>query len=139
MKIYLAGPMTGYQEFNFPAFIEGAWLLRDAGHEVWSPAEHDIACGLDVTGLDGSPQSLAGSGFDLRRALGADLTWITSHSEAVVLLPGWEKSSGARAEIATALAIGIPVWRLGPFLVASSAAESLCPADLFRAALWEAS
>jgi hypothetical protein len=125
MKIYLAGPMTGYPEFNFPVFLTAAAKLRDAGHKVWSPAEHDISNGLDVTGLDGSPESLAGTGFDLRKALGADLAWITSSAEAVIVLPGWEHSSGAWAEVATALALRLPVWTLGAFLAAGDRAERI--------------
>ena len=102
MRLYLAGPMRGYPEFNFPAFHQGAALLRAAGHEVFNPAEH-----TEENGLDGS--ELAG----LRVLLGADLAWITGHAEAVVVLPGWEKSLGATAETATARALGLPVWEIG--------------------------
>ena len=52
-RVYLAGPMRHYKNFNQEAFIEGARRLREAGHEVWSPYEDNIAMGLDTTGMSG--------------------------------------------------------------------------------------
>ena len=50
--------------------------------------------------------------FNLREALGADLAWICAEADAVAVLPGWENSLGAAAEVATARALGLPVWKL---------------------------
>src|ERR1035437_1753851 len=105
MKIYLAGPMRGLPEFNFPAFRAAAVKLREAGHTVFNPAEKDE----ERHGTDISKGNTAGSeavaaaqhGFSLRVALGQDLDWICEHAEGIALLPGWEKSSGAKAEWAT--------------------------------------
>ena len=41
MKLYLSGPMRGFAEFNAPAFNVAAKRLREEGHEVNSPIEHD--------------------------------------------------------------------------------------------------
>lgn len=87
MRLYLAGPMTGIPHFNYPAFNAAAAMLRAEGHEVFNPAE--------VTETD------------RRAALKADLTWICDHAEGIALLPGWERSSGARAEHALAVALGL--------------------------------
>lgn len=116
MNIYLAGPMRGIPEFNFPAFHAGAAKLREQGHTVFSPAEHDIERhGTDISkGNATGDEKIAAEqhGFNLREALGADLAWICKHADAVALLPGWENSKGARAEKATATALGLTIIEL---------------------------
>ncbi len=105
MRVYIAGPMRGLPEFGFPAFDEAAAALSAAGHQVVSPAQHDRDNGFDPTGMNGR-EDLTDHGFDLRDALTWDLAQVTQ-AQAVMLLPGWRHSSGARAEIATAAAVGI--------------------------------
>jgi hypothetical protein len=114
MKIYLAGPMRGYPEFNFPAFHKAAALLRDMGYEVFSPAERDIERhdGVDISkGNTAGDEDVAAKehGFDLRVALGEDLAWICAHADGIALMPGWAASKGAIAERATATALGLKV------------------------------
>lgn len=113
MKIYLAGPMRGIPEFNFPAFMAAADQLRFDGHEVFNPAEKDNEKhGTDISkGNTAGDEAVAAQehGFNLREALGADLAWICAEADAVALLPGWQNSKGAKAEHATALALGLKV------------------------------
>lgn len=116
MRLYLAGPMTGYPEFNFPAFLSAAEMLRGEGHDVFCPAEHDLKEGFDPTGLAGEPWEMHELGYSLRQALGADLAWITSQAEGLVVLNGWSRSKGAVAEVATAQALSLPVWEFGQFV-----------------------
>lgn len=114
MRIYLAGPMTGIPHFNYPAFNSASAALRFEGHEVFSPAEHDIAMfGKDISNPDGCAVTAAKDhGFDRRAALKADLAWICDNAEAIALLPGWENSSGAKAERALAVALNLEVLTL---------------------------
>jgi hypothetical protein len=113
MKIYLAGPMRGYPEFNFPAFHAAAAQLRAEGHEVFSPAERDTERhGTDISkgNTSGSVEEAVKShGFSLRVALGEDLDWICKHAEGIALLPGWEASAGANAEWATSKALSLHI------------------------------
>jgi len=117
-KVYLAGPMRGVAEFNFPAFDSASSWLRGQGFHVFNPAERDVAkYGVELSqgNLFGDEaQAKADHGFDLREALGADLAWITEHAEAVAVLPGWGFSAGARAEVAVACALGLVVLQLAP-------------------------
>ena len=106
MKIYIAGPMTGYVDFNFPAFDAAAELLISQGHVVFNPADRDrSAHGEDFAkGTTGDHSEVPE--FSLRDALAADTEWICQHAQAIYLLDGWEKSKGANAEKALAVALG---------------------------------
>lgn len=122
MKIYLAGPMRGYPEFNFPAFRRAAAMLRHYDHEVFSPAEADD----EEFGKDVSQGNLAGdeeqaakevglTGLALKRnVFGRDTTYICQQAEAIAMLPGWEHSLGAQAEWALARALGLDIIYLRP-------------------------
>lgn len=106
-RVYLAGPMRGYPEFNFPAFKFAAEKLRGEGFEVFSPAEKG---GEEEFQKD---PSLATKLAARRHVFALDWDWIAKHADAVALLPGWEKSSGARSERACAEAVGLSVIILG--------------------------
>ena len=111
MKIYLAGPMRGIPEFNFPAFFAAAAALRAEGHVVFNPAErdqnaHGEACWKGNMTGDLNVGTTKTSGFNLREALRDDTHYICMEADAIALLPGWEKSSGATAERALGVALG---------------------------------
>lgn len=88
MRTYLCGPMRHRVLFNFPAFDAAATDLRAQGWHVISPADLDRA-----------------AGFDLEALLSC---------EAIHLLPGWEASKGANAELAVAHWIGLKVFDYEP-------------------------
>lgn len=92
-RIYVAGPMTGLPDLNYPAFAAEVTRLRANGHEVASPAE--INAGLESDGWHAC----------MRRDIAVLLT-----CDAVQLLPGWEASKGAGIEIFLAREFGIAVW-----------------------------
>jgi len=90
-RIYVAGPMTGIEDFNFPAFNAAAETLRAAGYIVENPADHGLVEGADWADY------LA---YDLTR-LGL--------CDTIYLLPGWEKSKGAQLEFLIAERLGMAV------------------------------
>lgn len=91
MRLYLAGPMNGYPEKNFPAFHDAAAKLREVGYEVISPAENPI------------PDS------DLKtwqNALCYDVGECVCKVDGVAVMPKFYESKGAALEVHTALALG---------------------------------
>ncbi len=79
--VYLAGPMRGYAEYNFPAFWEAESALAARGYKVISPARMDIEKPTEDTNLI------------IRRDLNAVLK-----CEYIALMLGWQRSVGASAE-----------------------------------------
>ena len=118
MRVYIAGPMRGVPLFNFPAFNAAAAKLRAEGHMVFNPAERDIERhGTDISAgnIEGDESIAAREhGFSLREALADDTRFICMEAEAIALLPGWDRSKGARAELALAKALGLMVIHVNP-------------------------
>jgi hypothetical protein len=108
-RLYVAGPMRGYPEFNFPEFDKATDQLRVAGYDVFSPAEHDRS-------LYGDDVMSYGDSIDIRISMAADLDWICKNADGVALLHGWTASKGACAEYALALALDIPARPVGVWL-----------------------
>lgn len=114
-KLYLAGPMSGYLHLNREAFERYANELRAQEWEVFSPLEHDISRYGEVwvEANDGTSEALAQAKIDfgvkINNLLGVDLNYICLHADAIAMMPGWEKSLGARAEHATAVALGLKI------------------------------
>lgn len=123
MKVYLAGPMRGLPDYNFPAFHDAAYCLRSRGYSVISPAEMDEELDdFDPTSEDGPALDDA----DLFRMLGRDIAAIADPStKGVAVLPGWEDSAGARLEVHVARHLGKVVMQAEPpYDVLYTAADS---------------
>jgi len=120
MNIYLAGPMRGYKDFNFPAFMSAAKDLRSKGHTVFNPAERDLERDIEAGQSSAWQRSETGDilaaeragVFDRRIAIMDDLTYIIEEADAIALLPGWQESKGANAELWTAKFLDLEVIEL---------------------------
>ncbi|HBB7998802.1 TPA: DUF4406 domain-containing protein [Escherichia coli] len=89
LKIYIAGPMTGYPDYNRAAFNAKAIELMAEGHIVLNPAV--------------LPGGLCQSEY-----MDICLAMVRS-ADAIYLLNRWEESVGARAEHALAEKLGLTV------------------------------
>lgn len=90
-RVYIAGPMTGYVELNFPAFRAEAAALRAAGLEVINPSEINV-------------DPSAGWSACMR----ADIAQLVT-CDRIHLLPGWSTSKGASLEHHIGRALGLLV------------------------------
>lgn len=99
MKLYVSGPMRGYPKFNFPTFDLAEQILKLDNHEVFNPAAHDRELYPDIESWAGfeSGDPAQCPAFNLPASLAWDFKAI-AECDGIVLLGGWEKSSGARAE-----------------------------------------
>lgn len=108
MMLYIAGPMGGVPEFNYPAFMEAERLLNSKGYKTVNPAALDHNLGH----LPGTDHETATVTTTARaRYLKRDL-YCLALCDGIVLLPGWERSTGASIEAATAAAMGLRVFVL---------------------------
>lgn len=104
-KGYIAGPMSGYYEFNFASFDLARDELLMEGWEIISPADLDRAAGFDEIGMTGTePLSTDMKREFARRDLSALLD-----VDTVFVLKGWRESTGATHEVKIAHWLGLNV------------------------------
>lgn len=103
-KIYVAGPMSGYPEFNFPAFFSTSERLRSEGWTVFNPAEKEGETLSKESRKTGDSVLAAEQGFNFREVYAWDVLNVIE-ADAIYMLPGWEQSPGARGEHAVAVAM----------------------------------
>jgi nucleoside 2-deoxyribosyltransferase len=90
LKVYIAGPMTGVENFNHTSFNEAAALWRGAGWDVVNPVELDSTTHKTYD-------------YYLRQDIKALMD-----CDAIATLDGWEDSRGAKVEVTVATALGFP-------------------------------
>jgi hypothetical protein len=90
-RVYIAGPMSGYAELNFPAFHAEASALRSIGLDVVNPAEINVD---PSTGWSA--------------CMRADIAQLVT-CDRIHLLPGWSTSKGASLECNIGRALGLLV------------------------------
>lgn len=92
MRIYISGPITGTKDFR-ERFGEAAERIKKMGAEVVNPAE------LFRVMPEATHEEYLRVCFVMMRSC-----------DAVVFLPGAENSVGAKAELAEAEKLGLPIY-----------------------------
>ena len=106
MRLYIAGPMSGYDGFNYPAFHEAEAALGATGYETLNPARNPKCSTWD----------------DYMRAAIAQVI----AAEGLAVLPDWQMSAGAALEVHIAHALRCPSTRL---TTGSASARRRCRSD----------
>lgn len=107
MKVYLAGPMTGYPLYNFPVFDAYRNFLLLRGYEVVSPADLDREHGFD-------PEKTGDANLPSRTDCAKRDIEALCECEAIFLMPGHQNSKGCKMERAAAEFLGLVVHELVP-------------------------
>jgi len=99
LKVYIAGPMTGLRDYNYPQFFGAACQLALLGFQPLNPATIGQRPDYEYTDY-----IKAGIGMMLE-------------ADGVALLDGWENSNGASLERNVAVACGLYVDSLREWIV----------------------
>ena len=97
-KLYIAGPMSGLPDYNYPAFHAAESELRAAGYETLNPA------------TNAKPEPETWEGY-MRAAIAQVV-----QADGIAFLPGSNGSRGARVELNLGGVLGMDVKPLSEWL-----------------------
>jgi len=100
--IYIAGPMTGVDNYNFPSFVKKQMELERDGWHVINP----VYIGAHLTAMTGRNFD----GIDRKVFLEFDLLYLKHFCHAIYMLKGWEQSQGAIVEHNVAIAYNLDIY-----------------------------
>ena len=92
MKVYIAGKMSGVENYNREKFKTAEDKLRDLGHDPFNPAALQTAGQNDL---------------DWKGCMVRDIK-VLVECDMMAMLDDWEDSKGARLEFYIAQQLGIP-------------------------------
>lgn len=114
-SVYIAGAMRGHEDGQTPLFNDTANSLREAGYEVFNPAENE-------------------DGLTLSQYMLIDLEYVI-RADAVCVVGLWDNSEGARVEVQLARMLGKPVLELNALLSENFGLHAPIPIELEAAGL----
>lgn len=112
MILYIAGPMSGIPQFNFPAFYEAQKALEAQSYTVINPAELDPPEVQEAAWASGDGVLKGGmvGGHTWGMLLARDVQVVADQCDGLALLPGWSGSKGARLELMVAQLCNKPLY-----------------------------
>ena len=101
-RVFIAGPMSAYPNYNFPLFDFVAEKLTKTGQcEVFNPAQNARSQlgGLEIIQKMGKAEL---EDVIKNVLFPQQISWLCRYADAVLMLPGWQHSEGAKIEHAVA-------------------------------------
>ena len=130
---YIAGPMRGLPEYNYPAFFAAEDALRAAGWDpIYNPAGMDREYDKVVyEAWTIEEQKLHDTAQAARHFAWRDVNILikrlsAENCDAIILLPGYEASTGATAELAVARWVMLRVLTIDQALNFAPSHSSTC-------------
>lgn len=106
-KVYIAGPMSGMEDHNKPAFLKGeeavVAMLQGESKEIFNPINHEGSLMVQQGLVRDTKEAY-------RMCMAIDCEWICKHATHLYMLKGWENSKGAMAEWTLAKCLGLEIW-----------------------------
>lgn len=115
--LYIAGPMTGLPENNYPAFRDAASILAKAGYGVLNPVENEKKRTDNTRWVVGNRAPWS---WYMRRSLEQ-----IAVADGMAVLPRWQNSKGATLEVDLALQLGMQVATVDGWIARASEGETL--------------
>jgi hypothetical protein len=108
MKLFLSGPMSSVESWNWPAFRKLAADLKALGYKVFDPSTN-------------------GDGYSRPELLKKDIIAL-AECDGIVLLPDWDYSSGSCLELVNAREWLLPIYQFvdGELSLHEEAQKSPC-------------
>ena len=99
-KVFISGPMRGYEKYNFSAFDKAEEMLSSRGIECVNPARISRKFKEeDIDNATGTCNEM------VRQQQEAEKT-----CNAILLLDGWQKSKGVMLELKTAIDLDLEIF-----------------------------
>lgn len=115
MILYIAGPMTGRPDMNYPAFRTAGAELRAVGYEVLNPADVDAMHKRELGDVDGCNVCFNGVSHTWEWYMRRTLTMVLN-ADGIAVLQGWAGSRGAMMEVRLSEQLGMPMAHVATWI-----------------------